>query len=205
MKPLFWVGYWLTRFVFGVFFRLKCTGREHIPKSGPFLLCSNHISYFDPPIVGSWSPREVYFFAKAELFKVPMLGWIIRQTNAIPVKRGTIDRGALDAAVEILKAGYGLTVFPEGTRSKDGAPIPVKPGIGLLAMRYPVPIVPCYLHGANRLKDVFWGRERLYLRYGEPISADWIASQPEGREGIEAIATEVEKRIAALREASLAK
>ncbi len=205
MKPLFWAGYWLTRFIFGFFFRLKCSGREHIPKSDPFLLCSNHISYFDPPIVGSWSPRMVYFFAKAELFSVPLLGWAIKQTNAIPVKRGTIDRTALDAAVDILKAGYGLTVFPEGTRSKDGAPIPVKPGIGLLAKRYPVPIVPCYLHGANELKAVFWGKAKLSLRYGEPISAEWIASQPEGREGIEAIAKEVEKRIAHLREASLAK
>lgn len=203
MKLLFWSGYWLTRFVFGLFFRLKCSGREYLPRTGPFLLCSNHISWFDPPIVGSWVPRQVYFFAKAELFSVPVLGWAIRQTNAIPVKRGTIDRAGLDAAVEILRQGYGLTVFPEGTRSKDGTPLPVKPGIGLLARRYPVPLVPCYLHGANRLGDVFWGRTKLTLTYGPSIEADWIAAQPEGRAGVEAIAARVETEIRRLREVRL--
>lgn len=198
MKPFFWTGYWFTRLIFGLVFRLKCTGQENIPKTGAFLLCSNHTSYFDPPIVGSWSPREVYFFAKAELFNVPVLGWLIRRTNALPVKRGTIDRAALDAAVETLKQGYGLTVFPEGTRSKDGELSPIKPGIGLLAKRFPVRIVPCYLHGANRLKDVFWGRTRLTLSYGQVISAEWIAAQPEGREGIEAIAKRVGEGISAL-------
>ncbi|MDX9856348.1 MAG: lysophospholipid acyltransferase family protein [candidate division Zixibacteria bacterium] len=200
MKPLYWIGRSIThitgRFVFGI----RLYGREYIPKSGPFILASNHISYFDPPLVGSFIPRELFFFAKKELFDNKILGWIIWRTNARPVRRGQMDRQALATSLQILREGYGLTMFPEGTRSKTRELLPPKPGLGLLAAKAACPVVPAYIHGANRLKDCFLRRDRLSLSYGEPIPPDWIAARADSKEGYLEITAEVMRRIVALRD-----
>ncbi len=158
-------------------FRIRISGRENFPKSGGFILATNHISYYDPPLVGSWAPRQVYFFAKQELFKNKLFGWLIRQTNALPVKAGS-DRpsGAGDVARMSSGKGYGLTIFPEGTRSKTDDFLDPKPGSGCWRCEAGCPIVPGYLHGANKLKDCFLGRERMSMRYGEPFPAEWVKS-----------------------------
>jgi 1-acyl-sn-glycerol-3-phosphate acyltransferase len=200
MKILYYTGWSLTKILTKVFFRIRVRGREHVPPKGGFILASNHISWYDPPIVGSWCPRQVYFFAKAELFAIPLLGWAIRRTNALPVKRGVIDRKAIESATAVIRRGYGLTVFPEGTRSKTDRFLDPKPGLGLIASQVTCPIVPCYIHGANKLKACLWGKDRLSVSYGEPLSAEWVLSFPDSKEGYFAMAAEVMNRIVELRE-----
>ncbi|MBK7140629.1 MAG: 1-acyl-sn-glycerol-3-phosphate acyltransferase [bacterium] len=204
MKILYYLGWLVTRIISKLVFRMRVSGREHFPKSGGFILATNHISYYDPPLVGSWATRQVYFFAKQELFKNKLFGWVIRQTNALPVKRGAIDRQALEMSLEVIAKGYGLTIFPEGTRSKIEGFLDPKPGVGMLAIKAGCPIVPGYLHGSNKLKDCFWGRNRLSIRFGEPFSAEWIKSKEGEEDGYQQIAAAVMARIGELKAATLA-
>jgi 1-acyl-sn-glycerol-3-phosphate acyltransferase len=199
MKIAYYTGWTITRLVSKLVFRIRIYGREHIPNEGGFILASNHVSYYDPPLVGSWSTRQMYFLAKKELFKNPIFGNIIRRTNALPVKRGAIDREGLKLCVNVIKSGYGLVVFPEGTRSRTQDFLDPKPGVGLLAKTVSCPIVPAYVHGPNRLKEVFWGKDRMVIVYGPPIPQDWVASVAKGRDGYLTISAEVMKRIAALK------
>jgi len=198
MKILYYTGWTLTQIISKLVFRVKVTGQENIPKQGGFILASNHLSYFDPLLVGSWATRQVYFMAKQELFKNPLFGGIIRRTNALPLRRGTIDRAALDSCVEVIEQGYGLTVFPEGTRAKEGRFLDPKPGVGMVAVRARCPIVPACIHGSNNLRACFLGRDRLSITYGEPLPADWVASFDASKEGYPAIAQAVMERIAVL-------
>ncbi len=200
MKILYFTGWLITRVVFTLFFRLKVSGQENIPKEGGFILAGNHKSYFDPPILGTWATRQVYFMAKQELFKNRLLGWLIRRTNALPLRRGTIDRNALENCVRVLNEGYGLTVFPEGTRARDTDFLKPKPGIGMVAVRAGCPIVPAYLENSDRLKDCFRGRCRLRLTFGPPLSSEWVQSFQATKEDYIRIAEEVMSRIKALAE-----
>ncbi|MBU0982381.1 MAG: 1-acyl-sn-glycerol-3-phosphate acyltransferase [candidate division Zixibacteria bacterium] len=200
IKILYRLGWSLTRLLSKVVFRIRVSGSDRIPKDGPVILASNHISWYDPPLVGSWMWRETHFFAKSGLFEHPLFGAIIRRTNALPVKRGTIDREALKLAYEALRKPSGLVIFPEGTRSRSGEFRAPKLGVGMIARKIGCPIVPIYIHGANRLKDCFWGRQRLSITYGEPISVDYVNSVSSGRPGYQEIADTVMARIAALKE-----
>lgn len=199
MKLLYYTG-WLTfRTISKVIFRIRISGKENIPKSGGFILASNHISYYDPPLVGSWSTRQMYFFAKAELFKNKLFGAIIRRTNAIPVRRGVIDRQAIELAAAAIERGYGLVVFPEGTRARDGNFLKPKAGLGMLALRTGCPIVPAYVSGADRLKSCFWGQARLSITFGKMLESSWIDTFTQSKEGYEAISRAVMERIAGIR------
>ncbi len=203
MKILYYLGWSVTRIISKLVFRIRVSGQEHFPESGGFILATNHISYYDPLLVGSWAPRQVYFFAKQELFKNKIFGWIIRQTNALPVKRGAVDRQALQMSLDVIASGYGLTIFPEGTRSKTDGFLDPKPGVGLLAVKAGCMIVPGYVHGSNKLKDCFWGRDRMAIKYGEPFSAGWVMSFSEKDDGYQQIAAAVMVRIAALKASTL--
>ncbi len=195
LRPFYWGGWFLTRVVSKLFFRIKTQGQENIPRQGGFILASNHISNYDPPLVGSWITREVYFLAKEELFRNPVAGGLITRTNALPVKRGAMDRKAIHVSVEVIRRGFGLTFFPEGTRSKTDQFLRPKAGIGMIATRAKCPIVPAYVHGSNHPGDCFKGRQRLSITYGEPFGADWVMSFPKGKEGYEQIASAVMERI----------
>lgn len=204
MKILYYLGWFVTRVISKLIFRIKISGGENFPPSGGFILATNHISYYDPPLVGSWAPRQVYFFAKQELFKNKLFGWIIRQTNALPVKRGAIDRQALELSLDVISRGYGLTIFPEGTRSKTERFLNPKPGVGMLAIKAGCPIVPGYVHGANRLKDCIWGRNKLSITFGEPFSVEWVRSFAGDKDGYQTIAIAVMGRIGELKSHVLA-
>ncbi len=196
MKILYYAGLSLTRLISTVFFRVKISGTENVPSEGGFIIATNHRSYFDPLLVGSWLSRQVYFLGKAELFKNKFFGWVITQTNALPVRRGTIDRNAVKLCLEVMNQGYGLTMFPEGTRAKGVEFLSPKPGIGVIATQAKVPIVPGYVHGSDRLKDCFLGwRDRLSVHLGPPISAEQVAGFPADREGYFQLAELVMSRI----------
>jgi 1-acyl-sn-glycerol-3-phosphate acyltransferase len=150
--------------IFQIFFRWRVEGRENLPEEGAFILCSNHISWWDPPLVGSLTKRIVHFMSKEELFKIPVAGKIMPMVNAFPVKRDSADRRAIKRALEIVKNGDVVGIFPEGTRSKTDELLPPLPGVGLIAVKSETPVVPVAIIGPYKLF------RPLKIRIGSPIS-----------------------------------
>jgi len=113
--------------VLGVASGWEVHGREHVPRSGGLLVASNHISYFDPPIIGTAAVRELHYLAKEELFRQPLFGALIRTFHTLPIRRGMADLSGLTRAIEVLRDGNALVVFPEGSRMRDGELHPARP------------------------------------------------------------------------------
>ena len=134
-------------FLMRAWFGLRVRGAEHVPARGPALIVSNHQSILDPPVIGGAARRQIYFLAKAELFRIPMFGSLIRALHARPVRREGSDPGALRTAAQLLGEGKALLVFPEGTRSLNGSLGEGKPGVGMLAVTSGAPVVPAYVSG----------------------------------------------------------
>lgn len=159
-------------------FKVNVIGEERIPESGPVLICSNHMSEFDPPLVAISTKREMSFFAKSELFKIPLLGNLISRLNAIPVDRGKGDRQALKKSVEALKEGNMLLIFPEGSRTKDGKLQDLQQGASFMAVKSGAKIVPAAIKGKyNRQKGVT-------LVFGRPIDVNELIAQGKNRKDI---------------------
>ncbi len=137
-------------------------GREHVPRTGGLVVAANHVSFWDPPLVGAALPREVHFLAKEELFTNPVFGWLIRSFNAIPIRRGMVDLSGMARAVEALRRGEVMLMFPEGSRMRDGELHPARPGVGMMAVNADVPVVPCYISGSNRSRH--WLTRRALVR-----------------------------------------
>ena len=150
----------LAVFLMRAWFGLSVRGAEHVPSSGPALIVANHQSILDPPLIGGATRRQIYFLAKAELFRIPVFGWLIRALHARPVRREASDPRALKTAARLLKEGKALLVFPEGTRSLDGRLGEGKPGVGMLAVTSGAPVVPAYVSGTLEAlpKGAVWPR-----------------------------------------------
>ncbi|MCE5285499.1 MAG: 1-acyl-sn-glycerol-3-phosphate acyltransferase, partial [Pelosinus sp.] len=130
----------VLKFLFTALFHLKVNGQANIPSQGGVIIASNHVSNWDPPMLGTAMQRPLCALAKEELFKVPVFSFIIRKLNAFPIRRGAADRAAISAALKLLKEGKAVLLFPEGTRSKDGKLGEGKHGVAMLAVKAGVPI-----------------------------------------------------------------
>jgi 1-acyl-sn-glycerol-3-phosphate acyltransferase len=146
-------------------FRLRCHGRANLPRSGGALVAANHQSYLDPVCFGGALPRPIDYFARRSLFKGP-LGALIRALNALPVERGGRDLGAIRVAIERLRAGRVLLLFPEGTRTATGEVGAFEPGVAAIARRAGVPVVPAAVAGAFEA----WPRGARLFRAGTPCA-----------------------------------
>jgi 1-acyl-sn-glycerol-3-phosphate acyltransferase len=173
-------------------------GTEQIPRAGPFLLAANHKSYFDPPFAGGSLKRELRYFAKRQLFEIPIFAGLIRAFGAIPVDRDAADRRAVSAALAILEAGEGLLVFPEGTRIRRPGLAEPKAGIGLLAVRSGAPVIPVYIASSWEPRRRWWRRIPVRLRYGPPLRFERGPSGPAARESYAEAAQAIMTAIAAL-------
>ncbi|MDA8187651.1 MAG: lysophospholipid acyltransferase family protein [Dehalococcoidales bacterium] len=131
--------------------RPKIVGLENVPQSGPLIVAANHINWLDPPVLGAYLPRRIRFMAKIELFQIPIVGWAVAGYEAFPVRRGERDRQAMQAAIEILREGSVLGMFPEGTRSKTATLQQGRAGAALLALRAGVPILPVGISGTQNV------------------------------------------------------
>lgn len=189
-----------VRFLSRLVVRVKIIGAENVPLTGGLIIAANHVSYFDPPVLGSFAPREVHFFAKRTLFHYPGFGAVIRALNAIPVSRDSIDREALENAVAVVGRGDCLVVFPEGHRSLSGVMLPFRWGLGMIAQRAGCPIVPVYIHGLNRVSRCLVGQERAAVVFGPPLPADWVKTLPPTREGYNQVIEAVKEHILQLRD-----
>ncbi|MEI7904302.1 MAG: lysophospholipid acyltransferase family protein [Candidatus Firestonebacteria bacterium] len=179
--------------LFRLFFRIKINGYENIPTTGPFIVLCNHVSMFDPPLLGAFiSTRVVGFMARDSLFKNKLFGWYIRRLNAIPINRGTGFRGGYEKVISALEKGLGIIAFPEGTRSVDGEPQRAKAGIGMLVYEAKVPVIPCLIEGAHealprgrKLPKLF---SPINLNFGGPIEYSDLLARPEAKAVYQAIA-----------------
>ena len=159
------VAKWIVKGFTPLLYKVEVSGTEHIPEGGGFILCSNHISNYDPIFIGMQTKQRLYFMAKEELFKFPPLAWLMRTLGAFPVARGKGDMGAVDHAIDVVKGGNVLGIFPEGNCSADGKLLKLKSGVMVIAAETGGDLLPCAIKKGGRS---LW-RRRIYLRFGEMI------------------------------------
>jgi 1-acyl-sn-glycerol-3-phosphate acyltransferase len=198
---LYLIGKMLARIVARVFGRWEVAGTENIPLTGGVLLCANHVSYIDPPVLGAGVPRPVHFMAKSELFEIPVLGFLIKRVGAFPVKRGTADRSALKRAIDLLERGKVVAMFPEGTRLLDGELRQAEPGLGMIALRARATVIPTALINTEKLlppHSYLLKFTRLKVVFGKPVDLNDLYGQS-GREAIDEVGRRVMSAIAELK------
>ena len=152
-------------------FRIKAVGRENEPEDGAYIICSNHISFADVILIGAVIKRPVRFLAKAELFKIPVLGAFFKAMGAVPIKRGAADVGAIKTSIKLLSENEIVAVFIQGTRcpGKELAETETKSGAAMMAYRAQVPVLPIYIDSKNNKLKLF---RRNTVRIGKLISAE---------------------------------
>ena len=187
----------IFRLFFYIVFRTRVYGRENIPAEGAVILAANHASNIDPPLMASLIERPVSYMAKIELFENPIFGAAIRRCHAFPVKRGASDRGAIKAAVTVLKEGHMLGLFPEGTRSKTGELQKAEAGIALIASMTGAPIVPVAILNSHRIFANGGLLPQLRIMYGVPIS---FQGDRKSKEALDAFSAEIMAHIAQMKE-----
>jgi len=149
--------------------RYRVEGRGHIPRQGPVLVVANHLVWYDPALMAVLFPRRLWFMAKVETFRWPVIGWGARLTGQIPVRRGASDRAALEMALDYLRQGRAVLIFPEGTVARQGHLLAAHTGAAMLALRAGVPVLPVAHTGTRRIfvdRSVWW--PRVEVRIGEP-------------------------------------
>jgi len=174
MNPVYFIGWSFYRSLFAIYFRWHVYNSERVPRKGPVILAANHASFLDPPLVGSGLKRDINYLARKSLFRYPVLGWILRAVNAVPVDRdggGAAGLG-LKAILNRLRDGGAIILFPESTRTKDGNLQPAHSGIGLTIIKSEAPVVPVRVFGTFEA----WGRNTRFprshpvaVKYGRPM------------------------------------
>lgn len=172
MNPVYFIGWSFYRTAFAVYFRWQVYNPERVPRQGPVILAANHSSFLDPPLVGSGLKRDINYLARKSLFRYPVLGWILRTVNAVPVDRDGGGAAGLKAIMDRLHDGGAIILFPEGTRTRDGRLQPARSGIGLTVIKSDAPVVPVRTFGTYEA----WGRNVRFprphpvaVKYGRPM------------------------------------
>jgi 1-acyl-sn-glycerol-3-phosphate acyltransferase len=177
----------VLRLVFTTWLQYRARGIEKIPAEGGGLLLINHQSFLDPLLVGLPLTRPVSYLARNSLFRVPVIGWILRHTYVLPINREAASSTTIREAVRRMNEGFLVGIFPEGTRSDDGSIGALKPGFVALIRRTRLPVVPVGIAGAGDAlprHSWFLRPTRVRVVFGEPISPDEIrASLRHGQEG----------------------
>jgi len=150
-RAIYWMIQYFLRGIFRSLYRVTMIDRHKIPEQGRFIMCCNHLSYVDPVIIASYSPRYTYFMAKKELFSVSFLSNLVTYLNAFPVNRDSMDRKSFKISLDVLKYNNILGLFPEGSRSKDGTVGEGKKGIGLISILSDSPIIPIAISGSDKI------------------------------------------------------
>lgn len=169
MEPVYGFCHAIIEMIHDGCFRGDTAGLENLPARGGYIVAANHASHLDPPIVGLHLPRQVCFFARKTLWKPGFPSWWLDTVGCIPVDRdGGTSVDAIKRVLQALKSGKVIILFPEGTRSPDGNLQPAKPGVGLLACRAHVPVVPARIFGSAEA----FGRSGR-LRLGTPVAVTY--------------------------------
>jgi len=170
---VYWIGHVLFWIFFKSFLFLRAFGAEHIPKESGYVLASNHLSNLDPMILGIASGRRLSYFAKASLFKSKFFSTILPLVGAFPARRGIADPSSIRESIRRLNIKQGLVMFPQGGRQIGVIdPENAKPGVGMIAAKAGVPIVPAYICGSNKAmapKSKLIKPARVTVYFGSPI------------------------------------
>jgi len=166
MTPFYGFFHYLSWTVYQMWFRGEVFGTENFPMEGPFLIASNHASHLDPPIVGSQVARQMRFFARKSLWNSRVARWWLDNVETIPVERDSGDIGAIKRVIQALRENRSVVLFPEGTRSPDGHLQPAKAGVGFMACKTGVPVVPCRVYGSF----VAFGKGMKIPNFGSPVT-----------------------------------
>ncbi len=150
------------------YYKVEYIGLENIDRAGGFIIAPNHISVIDPLIIAMSSKRLFYYMAKSELFENPLLAKGNIVLNSFPVKRGKGDMQAINYAVELVRRGEVLCIFPEGTRSPDGTPKEAKSGVGYIARHACSDVIPTAIYMEDKDKK----GSKVIVKFGEPIRYD---------------------------------
>ncbi|MEN9638035.1 MAG: hypothetical protein RL077_6439 [Verrucomicrobiota bacterium] len=149
MQPVYGFFHYTLRVMFDMFFRGEVVGLHHLPARGGFLIAANHASFIDPPMIGCQVSRQIAYFARKTLWNGPAASWWLDAVGTIPVDRdGGQDISAIKRVLRAIKEQRGLILFPEGTRTTDGQLQPAKPGVGFIAIKTQVPVVPVRIFGS---------------------------------------------------------
>ena len=204
MDPLYGICHYALTVFYDIVFRGEVAGLENVPKEGPFLVASNHASHLDPPLVGCHIPRQMAFFARKTLWNGKLATWWLDGVGAIPVDRdGGSDVSAIKNVLRTIQSGKALTLFPEGTRSPDGTLQAAKSGVGMIACRTGVPVVPVRIfnsHIAFGKGGRFRPGTRISIVYGQPLQPAAYDDPKAGKERYQLASEKIMSAITALRE-----
>ena len=191
----------LARTVGSLCFRYRVEGQ--VPSQGGLLIAANHASYLDIPMLGCGMKRRAWYLGRNDLFPIPVLNNILQALGWIPVKLGRLDREAFGKAINLIRSGKVVVIFPEGARSYDGHLRPAKAGIGVIVSQTGCPVVPAYLKGTFDVlpRGAWWPRvSQVMVRFGEPLTFE--TTQPrdkvESKQFYQQVSRTVMKQIAAL-------
>jgi 1-acyl-sn-glycerol-3-phosphate acyltransferase len=186
---MYWLGKHISGTMFNLLWRRRIYGLENIPPHGsPVIFAANHRSLADPNLIGSAVPYPINYFAKDELFQIPVLGWCIRRVNAFPVNRLSADVGAIRMAQKVLEGGEGLVLFPEGGRRRDPKrQWQVKSGVGLLACTTGALVVPVGIKNSENFTHL----GKIEVHFGKPL----VPPKDASRENYETFSQQVMDQI----------
>ena len=198
--------YFIIRWASLIFFKLrlwfKVEGREHIPAESAFIFAANHSSYLDPLLLAASTSRPVHFTTRIKILSYPVIGWILKHANTIPVKNHGRDLSVIKDSLRLLAQGKAIGIFPEGTRAKDRKLKSAKSGIGMLVYMAKVPVVPAYIEGAfdalpRGVKTFKRHPVRVYV--GKPVYFTKECAGEQTKETYQRISDEIVRQIAELK------
>lgn len=195
-------GYWMIQFVVRVYYRLlfgvKIYGLENVPLDGALIVACNHRTLSEPPLVGAFTPREMFYAAKQQLFNWP-LGVIMRYVNGIPIRRSGSDKEAIKALSGALKEDKAVLIFPEGTRTLNPDDAQIKAGVGMLAVMGNADVLPVRVDGTGRTVYSIFHRGTMSITYGKVVRlSEVMDGELPRREAYHLIAQRVMSHIRAL-------
>ena len=193
----YYIGRAVLWLIYHIKFSIKVLGKENLPKKSGVIIASNHVSNFDPPMVGIVFKGVCTFMAKEELFqKNKLVSWVLRHLHAYPIKRGARDSSGIDKALEGLKKDWNFVIFPEGTRSKTGELGKPKSGVSMVAAQAGVPVAPVFIrYGKKRAI-----RRKVIVSIGELLPAENFSINIEDRHEIHRISKMIMGEIIKLKE-----
>jgi len=174
-----------------LFWHYEIVNKERLELVKGKIIASNHVSNFDPPFLGAVIPYEIYFLAKAELFKNKIMAKILLTLNCIPIRRGQMDLSAIKKCIKVLNQGSPLLIFPQGTRNGKNA----KAGVGMIASAVKKDIVPVFVQNSTQHFKCFLGLKRVRIFIGEPIAWSSYDHLADNKEKYQLIASDIFQKI----------
>ena len=198
MPAFYHVANIFCNILFSIVTRHQVKGRENVPREGSLIVVSNHLNNADIPLLAINFPRGIVFMAKEELFRSPV-GWAVKASGALPVRRGLVDRNTLRIANQVLKDGKVLGIYPEGTRSRNGRLQPARPGVALIARESQSLLLPVGIYGTEKMRGSFWWLRRpgVTVNIGKPFTLPTSNDKP-AKEDLASLTTYIMRHVAEL-------